>query len=479
MRLATKFVLVFLAGTVTVLMVYGFFAVRRERDLFESDMERDTRLIGRSVRVAVSNAWMNQGEAAALQLVDDLDQEDSEVRVRWIPQEQFPTLLADLKLGDERSESFLKGVEISLRRRQDSEDVVSTYVPVEVAGELRGVLEVGESLRPADEYTRATIVSFATLAAAVVFLAALLGVPIGIRLVGTPLNRLVAKTRRAARGDFSGELQVDSEDELGELSRAMDSMCQDLARSHRRIQEESEARLAALEQLRHEDRLKTVGRLASGVAHELGTPLNVIGGRAGLIAKGDLDSSEVGDAARIIKQQADSMTAIVRQLLDFARRRAPDKSRVDLGPIVQQSLDLLRPMARKQGVDLRFNAAELSVVAEVDVGQFQQVIANLVLNSIQASPPGGEIQVTTRPVEGGSERHVCLAIEDEGEGISPEDLPHIFEPFFTTKGIGEGTGLGLSLVYGIVKEHGGRIEVSNLEDKGTRFEVHFPSEDRN
>ena len=137
MRLATKFVLVFLVGTVAVLMVYGFYAVQRERNLFESDMERDTRLIGGSMRVAITDVWLDRGEAAALQLVEDLDQQESEVQIRWIPKEQIPTLLADLRLSDERSERLLKGEEISVRRRKGSEEAVLTYVPVAGAGELR------------------------------------------------------------------------------------------------------------------------------------------------------------------------------------------------------------------------------------------------------------------------------------------------------------------------------------------------------
>jgi two-component system NtrC family sensor kinase len=475
-RLAAKFVLFFLAGTVTVLLIYGIFAVDRERRLFEQDVERDTRLIARTIRGSVESVWTDWGEAKALELVEDLDRVEEDVRVRWIAASDIREGLGAPELVAEELDRLERGEEFSVRHAKGQLRAVSTFAPVEHAGSVVGVLEVQESLEAADEYTRATIVRFAALAAAISLLVAILAVPVGLRFVGSPLQRLVDKTRRAGAGDFSGEVEIGSKDELGELGEAVNSMCSDLAQSQRRIQEESEARLAALEQLRHEDRLKTVGRLASGVAHELGTPLNVVGGRAGLIAQGKLDASETVDAARIIKQQAQVMTAIVRQLLDFARRRAPAKSRVDLAPLVGQSIELLQPMASKQGVEIVSELIPGPLEADVDAGQLQQVVTNLVLNAIQASNAGGKIHVTVEARDSGSEREVCLVVEDEGQGIASADIPHIFEPFFTTKKTGEGTGLGLSLVYGIVQEHGGRVEVSSILGEGTRFEVFLPGE---
>ena len=477
MKLATKFVLAFLGGTVAVLLIYGVFAVDRERALFESDLERDARLVGRSMQIAIADAWNEHGEVKALELIETFDREEPDVGVRWVPAEKARELLATLDPLIDADDALTGEEAIPLQRLEGAEPSLLTFVPVHHDGRVIGMLEGAESLQPAEDYTRATSLRFATLALAISLLAGCMAIPIGIRFVGVPLNRLLAKTRRAGRGDFSGDLEIGSRDELGELAKAVNSMCRDLDRSQRRILEESEARIAALEQLRHEDRLKTVGRLASGVAHELGTPLNVIGGRAGLIEQGKLEAGEIPDAARIIKQQADAMTTIVRQLLDFARRRPPEKTRVDLVPFLEQSLSLLRPMARKQGTELVFEAPSDPLEAAVDVGQLQQVMTNLVLNAMQASRSGGEIVVTLEETGRGPERSVCLVVQDEGEGIPPEELPHIFEPFFTTKEPGVGTGLGLSLVYGIVQEHGGRIDVVSTPGVGTRFEVLLPSEE--
>src|SRR5208337_2658068 len=143
-----------------------------------------------------------------------------------------------------------------------------------------------------------------------------------------PLDLLIAKARRIGGGDLTGPVHLRSRDELAELAENLNHMCAKLAESETRLRQETAARIMALEQLRHADRLKTVGRLASGIAHELGTPLNVVAGRAGLIGSGKLDSQQIVESAAAIKQEADKMTTIIRHLLDFARASTPRKSPV-------------------------------------------------------------------------------------------------------------------------------------------------------
>ena len=239
---------------------------------------------------------------------------------------------------------------------------------------------------------------------------------------------------------------------------------------------------AALEQLRHEDRLRTVGRLASGVAHELGTPLNVVQGRAGLIARRRVSRDEAVKAAETIKAQAETMTAIVRQLLDFARRQPLKKTDCRLDEIAREVVDLLRPMARKKGATLRVSGRAEAGEIWADPNQLRQVVTNLVMNGLQAVEAQGTVEIAlglaaAKPPEGVSAEpgeYLCLAVEDDGAGIAEDDLPHLFEPFYTTKDVGEGTGLGLAIVHGIVREHGGWTEVSSTPGKGSRFTVYLP-----
>lgn len=241
-------------------------------------------------------------------------------------------------------------------------------------------------------------------------------------------------------------------------------MCDRLAEANARVTAETTARIKTIEQLRHSDRLATVGKLASGITHELGTPLNVVLARAKMIGSGQPPQSEVAVSARIISEQTIQMTKIIRQLLDFVRPRSPRKLCIDVRQVVQQILGLLRSMAEKSRVSFQFDGEEKTVHAELDPNQIQQVLSNLIVNGIQAMPNGGVLTVgleklrTLPPADhGGPEGdYIRLQVKDSGVGVSEENKVRLFEPFFTTKGVGEGTGLGLSVSLGIVREHGGR-----------------------
>ncbi len=197
---------------------------------------------------------------------------------------------------------------------------------------------------------------------------------------------------------------------------------------------------------------------------------------------GALGPSEVIDKARIIAEQVDRMTKLIRQLLDFARKRELQPSDVDLRVLVTRATTLLDPIARKGGVSLNVTGAAEPVSARVDLEQLTQVVMNLVMNAVHASPPGGVVSIALGrapalpPAEDGRGEQQCSRIQvcDEGTGIPTAAQPHIFEPFFTTKDIGEGTGLGLSVAYGIVKDHGGWIDVVSRPGEGSVFTVWLP-----
>jgi two-component system NtrC family sensor kinase len=250
------------------------------------------------------------------------------------------------------------------------------------------------------------------------------------------------------------------------------------------LTEAQAARLKALDQLRHAERLSTVGKLSAGLAHELGTPLNVITLRAKAIAGGRATGPRAEEAGKSIAEQATRVTNLVRQLLDFARRRPIQHGRVDVADVIQRTTNLVEPVATKAAVRLEGSDISGPVRVPGDAAQLEQVVTNLVMNAIQAMPDGGRIKVSTRLVEatppadhGGTCRPwVRIEVEDDGPGIAEAALPHVFEPFFTTKDVGEGTGLGLAVCYGIVQDHGGWIEVATAPGKGTTFAVFLPQE---
>jgi signal transduction histidine kinase len=225
--------------------------------------------------------------------------------------------------------------------------------------------------------------------------------------------------------------------------------------------------------------------LASGIAHELGTPLNVISGYAGMIAGGSLSSQETAESAQTIKAQSERIANTIRRILDFARQRPGQRTPVDLRQLTRQTLDLMASLAEKQSVKLTLADGGDTAVVRADVEQIRQVVLNLTTNAVQAMPRGGTVEVAIGPATfhpparqaDPGRQHVCISVRDEGEGISAENLNHIFEPFFTTKGPGQGTGLGLAIAEGIVREHGGWIAVESSPGKGSRFCVYLPREE--
>ena len=245
------------------------------------------------------------------------------------------------------------------------------------------------------------------------------------------------------------------------------------------VEKERAGRELAVEQLRHAERLNIIGKLAAGVAHELGTPLNVISGTAEMLELAEPNRANVARYSSAILEQTQKMTSIIRHLLDFGRRGGSARVNVDLNDVANHAVDLLLPMARTRSCTLVIEPRELSVPVVVNPAEIEQVLSNLIVNALQAMPTGGlarvRVSVETRETTGASFRPFAqVLVQDDGTGIDERDIPHVFDPFFTTKGVGEGTGLGLSVSYGIVQDHGGRIEVSSERHKGTCFAVLLP-----
>ena len=250
-----------------------------------------------------------------------------------------------------------------------------------------------------------------------------------------------------------------------------------------RIAREERERESAVQQLRHADRLNTIGKLTAGIAHELGTPLNVVSGHASWIASGRVAGEEAKASARTVVQQVERMTAIIKSLLAFSRRGGVRKNAIDLRRLVTETRDLLTPLAKKSGVEI-VTESNGSLIAAVNAGEIQQVLTNLVMNALQAMPGGGKIYIdlTRGPYPQAALHGIAdvsfavIRVRDEGTGIAPDVLPHIFDPFFTTKDVGTGTGLGLSVSFGIVRDHGGFIEVSSEVGAGSEFIVYLPTD---
>jgi len=224
------------------------------------------------------------------------------------------------------------------------------------------------------------------------------------------------------------------------------------------------------EQLRHADRLATIGQLSAGVAHELNEPLNNILGLAELMEQSQgLTSPAAGDIKEI-KALSLHAREIIKKLMLFARQVPPQKLRVNLNQIIEDGLYLLESRCASSGIELIRSLSPTLPEITADSSQLTQVLINLVVNAIQAMPGGGKLTIATAA----DKEQVVLMVQDTGIGMSEEVKKQIFLPFFTTKDIDKGTGLGLSVVHGIVTSHGGKITVESTPGEGAQFEIRLP-----
>jgi len=239
------------------------------------------------------------------------------------------------------------------------------------------------------------------------------------------------------------------------------------------------------EQLRQSQKMDAIGQLAGGVAHDFNNMLTVIHGYASLLLTGGSLTGATGKAAQQIVQAADRAAGLTRQLLTFSRRQVMQSRRLDLNEVLANMANMLSRMLGED-VALETNYSPGPARVNADASMLEQVLLNLAVNARDAMPRGGQLQVSisvadiqkscsTQNGDARPGRFVCLTATDTGCGIAPEILDRIFEPFFTTKEVGKGTGLGLATVYGIVKQHGGWIEVESKLGQGSTFRVYFPA----
>jgi signal transduction histidine kinase len=296
--------------------------------------------------------------------------------------------------------------------------------------------------------------------------------------VSHPISKLIDGIRDMARGNLDARINLIGKDELSELAGSFNQMAIDLKTAQERIIREGEARLELERGLRQSEKLATVGQLASELAHEIGTPLNIILGRTELIKKRLHDKEATEKNLDIIGNQIDKITRTIRQLLGFVRKKKPEQQRVNVNNLLKGTLDLLDYQMEKQKLELvtDFDQDIPAVIAEPD--QLQQVFLNLLLNAIQAMPDGGSLRLRTslknvakNGFPEGQRPYLEICVEDTGVGMEKEVMQSVFNSFFTTKKTG--TGLGLMVAEGIVEDHEGWIEVESVPRQGSTFKVYL------
>jgi len=357
---------------------------------------------------------------------------------------------------------------------------------------IEPIVDSGNQLRGAVVLARHGYGTFATVerrrnrilmtTSVLIILLSLLVLILVRRSVTQPINQLIRRIKEISQGERE-QVEIKGRDEVASLAREFNLMCQKLQESHARLVGEQQEKLKLEHELRHSERLASVGRLAAGLAHEIGTPLAIIGGRSEYLLRRSRSPEELKDNLGVIRSQSDRIAAIVRQLLEFSRRREPVFQPVDLLGLLENVKYLLAHQLREK--DIRVETTGLNTLPKIsaDPELLQQIFINLYSNSLHALGPDGVIkigaEITARGIIQASPaagHRLRISFEDNGAGIAPEHIGRVFDPFFTTKDVGEGIGLGLSVSYGIIQEHGGDIQVESEPGSFTRFIIYLPTE---
>ena len=361
---------------------------------------------------------------------------------------------------------------------------ITAYRPIQdLDGRTIGMLYVGMLERPYIDLRNKVMVTFAGIAAlCALFLLGLLSFV--ARRITRPLGVMVKATGKIAQGDLSHRVALKGQDEIGRLAQAFNGMTDELSRAHqdltewggtleRRVEERTRELRETQDQLVVSEKMASLGKMAAGVAHEINNPLTTILINAHLLIEQPGRTAEETETLNLIADETTRCATIVRGLLDFARQTPSQAVPADINDIIDRTLLLLEKQAAVRNIQIEKILDRNLPQVGVDKNKIQQVFSNLAINACEAMPSGGQLAVRSRLSHDGT--HVEVAFTDTGVGISKENIPRLFDPFFTTKSFG--TGLGLAVSYGIIRQRGGNILVSSEVGKGTVFTVRIPLAD--
>ncbi len=290
-----------------------------------------------------------------------------------------------------------------------------------------------------------------------------------------PLRQLHAAAEAVGHGDFSQRVHIKSKDEFGELGYAFNQMTENIELSQSKLKQTVDTLKTTQSQLIQSEKLSAVGEFVAGVAHELNNPLAAVLGFSEMLKNADVGEKHARHLDLIYKS-AERCKKIVQSLLSFARRQQPERKPQQVNKLIEDVLDMIAYPLRTSNVKVITQFSAKLPIVLADGHQVQQVVLNLVNNArqaIEAAAGSGRITITTQH----EAKTIRIIIQDNGPGIAPENLKRIFDPFFTTKEVGQGTGLGLSLCYGIIHEHGGNILATSAPGEGAKFTIELPVAD--
>jgi two-component system NtrC family sensor kinase len=474
-KVGTRLTIVLLVALTPVVAVYIYWSVARSTRTYIDDLKRETRATTRALVPAVENDLREHEWDQIHDVLKRMSRDgtlsalfDSEGRL-WLAQPTFPHELAPApaEFGQANSHRFAEFERWVRGRRW-----FCRLVLVNLAGHRMGYLLVSQDWTDISEDLRARSVGSVAAAMLVMALVAAI-IPLAIRrYVSNPLSELSRRvTRLSDQGEANRGLAGDEVELLTEEFRRLD---QQLTRAGADLLERHRRELELERRLQHADRLATIGTLASGLAHEIGTPMGVIRARTEYLLHSRPTSTKLNDGLEIIVRQIDRISGIVRMLLNYARAREPVRTACDVRRIVEHALSLIETEAAHRQVRLTAALGEQPLTAECDADQLQQVFINLAVNALDAmDPDGGTLRVVAELSDIDHGRCARITFADTGSGVPPQVRSRVFDPFFTTKEPGKGTGMGLAVSQSIMRDHGGELSFESGPE-GARFFVTIP-----
>lgn len=483
MGLRLRVILILTIPALLVVGAHGYLRIRQEDAQLRLEEQQNLAATARAVQIAAENALRDRQISDVRRLLVELAERQEVIdRIRLFDLEMRPTLVSNpLAIGEavpapELGRVMRTGIGEGFFQR-GKPSYLYYIVPLRGAtGAIEGSVEIVRLAAYMDRRLSDYVLdAFVRLSVLLIVLVVLTTAALQLQVL-RPLARLTEGIQRLGHGEAGQPLPVHRRDELGRVAEAFNEMSTRLAQARERLVAETERVVEMEHQLRRSATLAVAGKLASALAHEVGTPLNIILSRAEF----HLKSLAAGDPSRqdleTIIDQIDRISRIINSLLDTVRPQRPDLRPMTLASVLDPLWPLLRHAARARDVTLATSTSDDPIPELLaDRGQVQQVLINLVLNGLEATPAGGRVEVSAKRLAHAGRPGVVISVTDTGAGIPDDVLPRIFDPFFTTKPQGQGTGLGLSICRDIVRTHGGEIGVTSRASHGTTFTVWLPA----
>jgi len=366
---------------------------------------------------------------------------------------------------------------------------ITAYEPIRnLSGKVIGMLYVGMLEAPYVDLKNRVIFTFLGITLLTVIILSFM-IDFTTGKIVNPVRQLVLATQKIARGDLAHRVEMGSSDEIGQLANSFNLMTAELQKANERYQaltrtledkvkDKTRELREAQDQLVRSEKLSSLGKMAAGIAHEINNPLTSILINSYLISEKltEEEKQKFEENINLIIDETTRSSVIVKGLLEFSRQTPPEKKPADLNEVIEETLVLLRSQILAHNVEVEKALSRDLPQITLDENKMKQVFTNIILNALDAMPGGGILRINSRFLS--QTKCTEVSLRDTGEGISPEVLTRIFDPFFTTKGR-RGTGLGLSVSYGIIEQHNGEIDVQSELGQGTTVTISLPlSEER-